>query len=237
MTPDGKELAGTVLSQKEIEALETAEYVFGAAAKLAAGEFVADLGVETTSAEQFMGRVSIGLERMDFEQKQSVRDNFQQLNDLFGQVAVKQEARVVPLAAASTEEPAAIKPHESLDVKENEEPKFLKHYQQNFLKKIFGEGNIAVIEDLTPEQAETLVLQVADVYKALKIARLNPTAKRVRAEQMIAYIQGESRADIAKRYGTTENALTVGLDNMTKSITKRVNPGELSTILGEVIKV
>lgn len=235
MTADGKEIAQPFLRPEEIQALKVAENLYGVQAKLAAGDLLANLNIERGSAEQIMGRLSVGLEQMDFEQKREVRDGFRQLGRLFGQIALGEEVHVVPLTAAvvETQKRIEIKP-EPKPSKREKTPFGIA--QKNFLEKVFGTGNSEIIEDLSHTQVRSLARELAERYVKLNIRRLGPQAKKDRAQQMHAFLVGEPLENIATRFGKKKEVLRIGINNMTGSITSRIEESELTSILASVLK-
>jgi hypothetical protein len=93
------------------------------------------------------------------------------------------------------------------------------------LGRILPEEAVDRIEALPAEGRSEFARRLGDMYQQFKIVRNGPEAKKARAEQMIALLEGEDYEAIAASHDDAVANIRMGISNVANSISRKIQEG------------
>ncbi|MFO0781763.1 MAG: hypothetical protein U0524_02620 [Candidatus Saccharimonadales bacterium] len=208
----------SILTPEEMESMRTVQTLYGAQAKLAANQLTENLGLSEETQTEFVGRVAIGLESLDFERRKHVADLFVELTHSLDVVEIGEPTQDTPrpsglpifVPAIEEETPPTpvsngSKPTDSESEKSihNGNGSHLVHDTQiateterselakpqlAWLEGVLGEEGAARVAALSDPHRLEFTQNLGNTYINLKIARLSTEDKVKRSQQMSAFI-------------------------------------------------
>jgi hypothetical protein len=233
-----------VLNPQEVAVVKAVQDLYGAEAKLAAGELADVLGSSEEQREQLIGGVTLRLEGLNFEDRRRVAQGFRGVAALLGgravaggEVQLEEPGLVLARllqdsnqSEVSTGQTNGLAPDEDIDKKPNHVNP-LSGVQRRWLSRFLPEEAVERIEALPVYQRLDFAGKLGVLYQGLSITRLNLEAKKLRTEQMIALMGGKSYQEISERSGASSASVQQGLQQMPKSIGDRVETDELVRLI------
>ena len=208
-----------ILSAQEVAALDFAQQLYGGQAKLAAQELAETAGLGEPAKEQLIGGVALKLESLDFEQRRAVALRLREAAAVLGGSAVEgasDPALVAPTVPATAEST-------------RREP--LAKRQRTWLLRILDEESVDSIDALSAAERLDFTARLGESYQALKVPRLSPEAKMKRADQLAAFMDGQSYEEIGTLADSNGHAITMGLRNMARTIADRMPREEIAALI------
>jgi len=202
-----------ILTPTEVAAIQAAQDLYGAEAKLAAGELAVTLDINDQAREQLVGGVALHLEGLNFEERRQVALGFRDLACKLGGKAVRGEP--------NHGTPHLVPPLDGRHEVRTVQSAPLTDRQREWFSRLLGEENVGLVAELPMHPRLEFAANLGEMYQGLAINRLSPADKERRAQQMTAFIGGKSLEEIAADTQSSVEALRLGLKKMTDSIRLR----------------
>jgi hypothetical protein len=259
MTDDIETRVESVLTQQEIQAVQFAQDFYGAQAKRAAVRFGEALNMGEEQVNQLVGSIALQLEGVDAEQRRDVAMGLNNVTDMLSGTALRgsqveapdltaagrhnnngatAEGAVYPSQGRILTDQAEGSQSPAVDANDGGEPSGeeavilpLKPSQRRWLSELYEDVDLTRIEELPVQHRSILTARLSRMYTELKIPRLNEESKRRRAEQLVAFMEGQKYAAIATTAGASSASVSLGIRRMTDSITQRVSIEELRVLI------
>jgi hypothetical protein len=225
-----------VLTDQEIESVQLAQTIYGARAKEAAAGFAEAFGMEEPARSQFLGKVAVGVESLDFEQRRSLSAGLMELSALLGGQALQgangsapHELSMIGGGPSSALEAGSANGAGGLAGTERRQDSGppLSQIQKTWLLKIVDSEAVDKVAALPSDLRITFAVNLGTRYQELAIRRASVENKQQRVRQLIALMAGKSYNEIAELTGATTAGARAGLLTMTGTLSDKLSTKDI----------
>lgn len=229
--------SAALLSPHELRAIQDAQVLYGALAKIATAQLAEAVGLDEAGSAQMVGAVQEAMteREMDIEGRRQLASGLSWLVEVIGGNVTRPKVRPVETDGIAQDEPAAggeqdvPAPRGEQDSPTNE----LSLKALNWFKRFMAIEEVARIEKLSPGQRELFLNNVFTRYKAIKSYKMTAEDKEKRVAQAKAYLSGSSYAQLAEEYGSTTPAINQAIRQVSLRIGEHIDKAVISQHLAE----